>query len=139
MEQILPFLLWGGLFFLMMRFGCGSHLFGRNHGQKGHDGGHQDHGHGCCGPTASRKSEKPKADQPAVALRDPVCGARVSVENSKTSVHAGTVFHFCSRECREVFEAAPDSYLPEAEGPPASLNSRLLRYSPQSEGRGHAS
>jgi len=51
MESILPYLLWGGLLVLMLRFGCGSHLFGRQgkHGQgkAGSDGAA--HGHGCCG------------------------------------------------------------------------------------------
>ena len=29
MDTLFSVLIWGGLFFLMMRFGCGSHMFGR--------------------------------------------------------------------------------------------------------------
>ena len=31
--------------------------------------------------------------------------------NAKPSVHDGAVYYFCSRECRERFEAAPHLYL----------------------------
>ncbi len=41
METILPILLFGGAFFLMMRFGCGAHSAG--HGNQGKRSG------GCCG------------------------------------------------------------------------------------------
>lgn len=139
MEQIFPYLIWGGLFFLMMRFGCGSHMFGHGHGKKGHEGAHQSHGHGCCGPASGRSISEPKPENSTETHVDPVCGTRVSTEKSKTSFHAGTVYHFCSRECREVFEAAPDSYLPGAKTPPATPASNLLLHSPQSQGRDHAS
>ena len=42
---------------------------------------------------------------------DPVCGKTVTTDNAKPSVYAGNVYYFCSRECREVFEAAPDVYV----------------------------
>jgi YHS domain-containing protein len=42
---------------------------------------------------------------------DPVCGKTVRTENAKPSVHDGKVYFFCSRDCREIFEAAPDIYL----------------------------
>lgn len=138
MEQIFPYLLWGGLFFLMMRFGCGSHMFGHNHGKRGHGSSHQGHGHGCCGPTTGRSSREPKSETPAETHFDPVCGTQVSAGKSKTSFHAGVVYHFCSRDCREMFEAAPENFLPGAETPPANAASKLLAHSPQSEGRGHA-
>ncbi|MBZ0217688.1 MAG: YHS domain-containing protein [Fimbriimonadaceae bacterium] len=47
--------------------------------------------------------------------RDPVCGKIVATENAKSSVHAGHVFYFCSRDCREVFEAAPNLYISQSE------------------------
>ncbi len=42
---------------------------------------------------------------------DPVCGKTVQTANAKPSVYAGMVYYFCSRDCRERFEAAPQSYL----------------------------
>ena len=57
---------------------------------------------------------------------DPVCGKTVSTATAKPSVHEGSVYYFCSRECREVFEAAPEQYVgPAARGPRLRLeNSR---------------
>ena len=105
MEALLYFALWGGLFFLMMRFGCGAHVVGRR-----------------AAPT-----ETPRETGEQAALRwvppakdtDPVCGKTVRTEAAKSSVYGGAVFYFCSRECREVFEAAPDLYVsPGASVPP---------------------
>ncbi len=42
---------------------------------------------------------------------DPVCSKTVSTDKAKPSVFGGNVYYFCSRECREVFEAAPDIYV----------------------------
>lgn len=51
---------------------------------------------------------------------DPVCGKTVSTETAKPSVHDGHVYYFCSRDCRERFEAAPEQYLAidDAKRPP---------------------
>lgn len=38
-------------------------------------------------------------------------GKTVSTETAKPSVHDGHVYYFCSRDCRERFEAAPEQYL----------------------------
>jgi YHS domain-containing protein len=48
---------------------------------------------------------------PPVKDTDPVCGKTVRTDRAKPSVYAGNVYYFCSRECREVFEAAPNLYL----------------------------
>ncbi len=42
---------------------------------------------------------------------DPVCGKTVTTDKAKPSVYAGSVYYFCSRECREIFEAAPHFYV----------------------------
>ena len=121
MESVLPWLLWGGLFFLMMRFGCGSHLFGRGHGHgqgsKQSNGGHA-HAGGCCGPNGGDKADHSAANE---ALRweapdkdlDRVCDRTIPTVSAKSSIHDGQVYYFCSRECREQFEAAPRLYLNE--------------------------
>jgi len=80
-------LLWGGLFFVMMRYGCGAHIAG------GH--GHGGHGkHGASGEE-----------------RDPVCGMAVDPGKAAgASVHAGETYYFCSTSCRDTFEKAPAKY-----------------------------
>ncbi|MBU4529314.1 MAG: YHS domain-containing protein [Hoeflea sp.] len=102
METILYFLFWAGLIFIMMRFGCGAHVMG----------------HGNPATTRDRPSGS-KTDVRWTAPEtdtDPVCGISVQTRNAKSAVHDGHVYYFCSRECRERFEAAPDSYLAKADG-----------------------
>ena len=120
MEGILPLLLWGGLFVLMMRFGCGSHLFG--HGHRARDNskneGPDAHAGGCCGGGHKRRADAKPAPERAPADAgppeesvDPVCGKTIRTAEAKAAMHDGLVYFFCSRECREVFEAAPHLYL----------------------------
>ncbi len=99
MEALLYFAFWAGLIFLMMRFGCGAHIMG--------------HGHG----NGQAQNKPGKAGDPVVRWvpptkdTDPVCGKTVTTDKAKPSVYAGNVYYFCSRECREVFEAAPHLYI----------------------------
>tara|TARA_R110002051_G_scaffold73771_3_gene134155 strand:- start:14728 stop:15087 length:360 start_codon:yes stop_codon:yes gene_type:complete len=102
MDSILYFLFWAGLIFIMMRFGCGAHIMG--HGKRGAT---RDD------PGASAADVRWSAPETDI---DPVCGKTVQTRNSKSAVHDGHVHYFCSRECRERFEAAPDSYLGVAVG-----------------------
>lgn len=82
-------LLWGGFFFLMMRYGCGAHMMG------GH-GKHSGHG----------ESE---------ATKDPVCGMKIDPQRAAAaSVHAGNTYYFCSASCRDKFEQAPDKFAGQA-------------------------
>ncbi|RDD62056.1 YHS domain-containing protein [Ferruginivarius sediminum] len=96
MEALLYFLFWGGLLFLMMRFGCGAHLVAGHRGRGGDPGASSDGGLRWVAPARDT---------------DPVCGKTVRTADAKPSVHDGHVYYFCSRECREVFEAAPDLYI----------------------------
>lgn len=97
MESILYLLVWAALFLFMMRFGCGAHVLGHGHTSKNRS-----------------SSEIDKADlrwiAPETAI-DPVCRTTVHTKAAKSAVHDGHVFYFCSRDCRERFEAAPESYL----------------------------
>lgn len=103
MENILYFLLWAGAFFLMMRLGCGSHVMGHGHAQRG----------------------SPHTNAPGLRWiapgtdTDPVCGMTVQTRSAKSAVHEGRVFYFCSRDCRERFEAVPESYLAADRSTPA--------------------
>ena len=97
METLLHFAMWAGFIFLMMRVGCGAHVMGREHKETGSVPG--DAG----GPEL--RWIPPEKDT------DPVCKKSVATDNAKPSVYAGSVYYFCSRDCREIFEAAPDLYV----------------------------
>lgn len=83
----------GGLFFLMMRAGCGAHV----------GGGHGHHGHG---------DDTQHSDE-----RDPVCGMALKPGSSSQSVvHQGKTYYFCSQTCRDKFEANPQQYTADGSG-----------------------
>lgn len=96
MSALFYFAIWAVLIFLMMRFGCGAHVMGGGHGDRQRTGADE--------ADRGLRWVAPETD------KDPVCGSTVRTESAKPSVHDGTVYYFCSRECREVFEAAPDIY-----------------------------
>ena len=96
--NILYFLLLAGLFFFMMRVGCGAHIMGHGH----HHGGKEADDHSSDG------NLRWLAPKQAV---DPVCGMTVQTAGAKSSVYAGHVYYFCSQDCRAKFEAAPPSYV----------------------------
>jgi len=84
MDGLVSLLLFAGLFYLMMRFGCGAHMVHGGHGKhKGNDVKHV----------------------------DPVCGMDVDVNSGYGKMHAGRLYRFCSRNCLDKFEAEPDRYL----------------------------
>jgi YHS domain-containing protein len=95
MEGLLPLLLFAGLFYVMMRYGCGAHMV---HGHGGH-GSHDGHS----GPLPS-----------GTASIDPVCHMAVDPGQGYTEMHAGREYRFCSRACLDKFDKNPDAYLPAA-------------------------
>ena len=97
MQTVLYFLVWAGLIFLMMRFGCGAHVMGHGHGQHG--------GRGRASDRDRLRWVPPETDT------DPVCGMTVQTDKAKSAVHDGTVYYFCSNECRDRFEQAPQVYI----------------------------
>ncbi len=91
LKSLLWILVWGGLFFIMMRYGCGRHMMG------GH-GGHSHGGHGHATPGGDAK--------------DPVCGMTVDPKNAAAAgVYGGGTYYFCSTSCRDKFESAPQQYI----------------------------
>ena len=86
--NVLYFLGWAALFFLMMRYGCGAHVMV-----------HARHG--------SRSDDSWTAPEKAV---DPVCGMTIAAQGAKSAVHKGHVYYFCAGSCRDKFEATPTSY-----------------------------
>lgn len=101
MNALIYFLIWAVLIFLFMRFGCGAHVAGHGHGRSKHGGAAQ----GGQGPSETLRWIPPESGV------DPVCGKSVSTEGAKLSVHDGMVYYFCSRNCRDIFEAAPKQYV----------------------------
>jgi YHS domain-containing protein len=99
MSSLIYFLIWGGLFFLMMRFGCGAHVMG--HG----------HGHADSHPDEHDASPHP-GSLPAPSDReiDPVCHMNVETAKAKSTVYGGRVYYFCSQDCRAKFETDPPAY-----------------------------
>ena len=88
-KSLLSFLIWGGLIFVMMRFGCGAHVMGG-------------HGHG----------QHPGHGNTDGETKDPVCGMTVDREKSSAaSAYRGKTYHFCSTSCRDKFEQAPEKYV----------------------------
>ena len=99
MDQILNILFWAAFIFVMMKYGCGSHIMGHRHNKSG--------------PNENGGASKNNAIRliPPEKDVDPVCKKVVHTHNSKPSIHDGSVYFFCSRECREIFEAAPNLYI----------------------------
>lgn len=89
MEGLLTFLAFAGLFYLMMRYGCGAHMV---------------HGHG-------RQGMNHRA--PGSPSRDPVCGMNVAPTTGYGRMYQGREYRFCSRQCLDQFDAAPERYLSE--------------------------
>jgi len=95
MRGLLPLLFYAGVFYFLMRFGCGAHMV---HGHGGHgDGEHE-------GPAGHGGGTEGSA-------KDPVCGMPVGPGQGYTKNHEGRLLHFCSRKCLDKFEAEPQRYL----------------------------
>jgi YHS domain-containing protein len=89
MDGLLSLLLFAGLFYLMMRLGCGAHMV---HG-----------GHGGHGGTDAKHI-------------DPVCGMNVDPEQGYGKMYQRQLYRFCSRNCLDKFEAEPDKFVQKQGG-----------------------
>lgn len=103
MELFLTIAVWAGLFYLMMRIGCGAHNIA----------GSRKNGHSS--PTQVNAQAPELTRITAEKSIDPVCRKTITTRIAKTNVHAGKVYYFCSRDCREIFEAAPELYITTAD------------------------
>ena len=98
MESVIYYLFWALFFVAMMFFGCGAHARG--------------HGNAKRGSTPAPADDRPHSSRlmtPEQAV-DPICGRTIRTDHAKPSLHDGRAYYFCSRDCREIFEAAPESY-----------------------------
>ena len=87
MEGFFSFLLFAGIFYLMMRFGCGAHMMHGHHGVR---------------------------DEESSKHIDPVCGKKVPPLEGYGKMHAGVLYRFCSRQCLDAFDQEPERYLSES-------------------------
>ena len=90
MDGLVSLLLFAGLFYLMMRYGCGSH---KAHGKHGNHGGDE------------------KEEIGILKHIDPVCSMEVGIEQGYGKMHQGQLYRFCSRKCLDDFETNPGQYL----------------------------
>ena len=84
MEGLVSFLIFAGVFYLIMRFGCGAHMIH----------GHQQH---------AKKTEQKHID--------PVCGMQVDPDQGYGITYERQLYRFCSRDCLDKFESEPEKYL----------------------------
>lgn len=82
MEGLFSFLLFAGLFYFMMRHGCGAHIT---------------HGH---------HDKKNKRE----TFYDPVCGQKVEDDQGYGKLQNGHLYRFCSKECLDAFDCEPEKF-----------------------------
>ena len=100
----------GALFYYMMSKGggcCGGGHNHEDHSQKGNKEHESNNDH------ASHQELLEDKQPPEInEFRDPVCG--MEVKKSSTSLisdHLGSTFHFCSDQCRKLFDINPNKYI----------------------------
>ena len=91
MDDWLSFIVFAGLFYIMMRYGCGAHMIHGHHKKQDGDNEHE--------------GEKDI---------DPVCGMTVEMDKGYGKMHKGTLYRFCSRKCLDKFESEPRKYLKQS-------------------------
>jgi YHS domain-containing protein len=89
LKTLLPWLVFGALLLLMMRYGCGFHMLRRR-----------------------RAQEEPLDEAQDNNARDPVCGMEVERSHAAaTSMHDGRTYYFCSVSCRDQFAKEPERFV----------------------------
>ena len=101
----------GALFYYMMSKGGGCCGGG---GHKHEDNSQEDHKeHEGDNVHASHHEQlENKRSSEINQFRDPVCGMEVKTHStSLISDHFGRTFHFCSEQCRKLFDINPNKYV----------------------------
>ena len=96
-ESIIWLLVIGGLFYFMMKHGCGAHM-----------GGHGGHGEGHKGHADHTDQGKQELSMSSRKAKDPVCGMDISEEQASAMVRKeGKQIFFCSEACLKKFLGEP--------------------------------
>ena len=106
LTTLLMILVFGVFFYLMMKKGggcCGGH----DHENTKEDGDHSNSGSNKDTDHAHHNMEIENTENETD--KDPVCGMEVKGD-SIVSNHLGRTFHFCSEQCRKVFDLNPNKY-----------------------------
>lgn len=85
MDGLLSLLIFAGLFYFMMRFGCGAHMV---HGKHNHTN-----------------------EQSNTKVIDLVCGKEIDINKGYGLMFEETLYRFCSRNCLDKFEASPQRFI----------------------------
>jgi YHS domain-containing protein len=83
MEGLFTLLIYAGLFYFLMRFGCGAHTT---------------HGHH-------------KKEIVQTSTVDPVCGLKIDENQGYGKLQNEHLYRFCSKECLDEFDQNPDKYI----------------------------
>jgi len=92
MEGLGSLLLFAVFIYLMMRYGCGSHMLSGRGGRR-------------------RDRDSSEKEGSTVKHVDPVCDMEVDVEQGYGKMYKGTLYRFCSRSCLDKFDAEPERYI----------------------------
>ena len=100
MESLLSILLFVGVFYFMMRFGCGAHM-------RGGGCGHSSHRHDKTAETPAG----PTVPDTKTMTRDPVCCMEIETARAEHSTQYGSgTFYFCSKDCYRKFKERPQYF-----------------------------
>jgi len=83
MGDWLSFIIFAGIFYFMMRYGCGAHMIHGHHSKQNDNKMHF----------------------------DPVCGMKVDEDKGYGKMQDGTLYRFCSKNCLNKFEDDPDKFI----------------------------
>jgi Cu+-exporting ATPase len=91
-------------------------------GKHAHDSADAGHHHGAAAPASCCGGKHGDGDKAAAAIAiDPVCGMRVDPATARHRfAYNGQDYYFCSRRCRERFEAEPGKFLQPKQAEPAA-------------------
>ena len=106
LTTLLMIVVFGVFFYLMMKSGggcCGGH----DHGGEGKHGDHDSHG-GKDGEDHTHHHLDIETSENGTG-KDQVCGMEIK-DDSIVSSHLGRTFHFCSEQCKKLFDLDPNKY-----------------------------
>jgi YHS domain-containing protein len=100
MGTVLWILIYAGLFYFMMRYGCCGGLMSHGrHARRNSERADPVHvGHGT------------HSEADTSVMRDAVCGMTVGSDDAYSRIYRGREYRFCSRNCLDQFESDPDRY-----------------------------
>jgi YHS domain-containing protein len=97
MDSLISLLLVVGLFYLMMKYGCGAHARRGGCGHYQHKTGQE---------TITEETTNVKG-----ITRDPVCGIDIAINRACDSVEYGReTYYFCSKDCLRKFKERPEYF-----------------------------